>query len=176
MHRGRCLPAQRGCRRRPTPRRGGAGGTRPRTPGGRGDRHKSSGRRRGRRRRSPSSPPGELRHRHDLDCGHAEFDQVVERRGGRRKGAFGGERPDVQFVENPFVRPCRAETPVAPGEGHGGGRGLSGRTWRAFVAHLTPECLNRTRKRKSATLLFRSKPGISGPFHRPRRSIFTPAG
>ena len=58
--------------------------------------------------------------------------------------------------------------------GHGGECSLSTWMWCAF-RRLTPECLNRTRKRKSVHPLFRSKPRISGPFHSPA-AMFTPAG
>ncbi len=51
---------------------------------------------------APVTAAGELRDRHDLDRRHAEFDQVVECGHRPCEGALLGERPDVQFVEDPL--------------------------------------------------------------------------
>ena len=57
---------------------------------------------------APAPAATEVGKRHDLDCGRAEVDQMVELARGRGEGAFRGEGADVQLIEDDVVpRPAR---------------------------------------------------------------------
>ena len=52
---------------------------------------------------APIAPARKIRHRHQLDRGHAEPDQMVELTDGRAKRAFIGEGADMKLIEHDVV-------------------------------------------------------------------------
>jgi hypothetical protein len=65
---------------------------------------------------APSSPPRELVHRHQLNVGNAEIDQVIETFDGRLEGSPWSEGPDMQFVHNRCGEGSRLPALVLPGK------------------------------------------------------------
>ena len=66
---------------------------------------------------APVALPGELGHRHQLQGGHAQFQQVVEAGNDRGEGAGRGEGADVEFVDQVVLERQTGPGAVAPGEG-----------------------------------------------------------
>ncbi len=64
---------------------------------------------------APSPATGEVRHGHQLDRRRPERDEVVEAPGHSREGAFGGERPDVELVEDEALRGNAVPLRIGPG-------------------------------------------------------------
>jgi hypothetical protein len=68
---------------------------------------------------APAVAAGELADRHQLDGGDPQLPQLAQVRDDRLEGAFGGERADVQLVEDEVVDGGRHPLPVRPLEGAG---------------------------------------------------------